>query len=93
MPMLLIDPEDGIILDANPAAADYYGWARAELTRMTLSDINTLPAGEITKTMKLAMTPKSSHVFFKHKRADGSVRDVEIFSSLLQFHGKAHCAP
>lgn len=89
MPMLLIDPEEEIILDANPAAADYYGWTRAELHRMTISDINTLPAAEITKTMKLAMTRKSSHVFFQHKRADGSVRDVEIFSSLLQFHGKA----
>ncbi|NLX51301.1 MAG: PAS domain S-box protein [Deltaproteobacteria bacterium] len=89
MPMLLIDPEGGIILDANPAAADYYGWNRAALTRMTIADINTLPGSEITKMMKLAMTRKSSHVFFKHNLADGSVRDVEVFSSLLQFHGKA----
>ena len=30
-PMLVIDPESGQIIDANPAASVFYGWERAEL--------------------------------------------------------------
>jgi len=40
--MLLIDPVDGAILDANQAAAKYYGWSREVLTGMNIFQINTL---------------------------------------------------
>ncbi|MEE9910159.1 MAG: PAS domain S-box protein [Deltaproteobacteria bacterium] len=93
MAMLLIDSESGAIMDANPAAAVFYGWSREELMRKKISSINMLSAREISKKMKLALTHDSNHAFFKHKRADGSIRDVEIFSSVQQFRGKpAHCA-
>jgi len=88
MAMLLIDPESGAILDANTAASTFYGWSREELIRKKISNIDAMPAKEIAKKMRLAATRESSHVFFKHKRADGSVRDVEIFNSVLQLPGK-----
>ena len=40
--MLLIDPNDQKILDANPAACRTYGYDRAEITSMNFSSINTL---------------------------------------------------
>ncbi|HKK02980.1 MAG TPA: LytS/YhcK type 5TM receptor domain-containing protein, partial [Gammaproteobacteria bacterium] len=45
--MLIIDPERGGIVDANPAAERYYGWSRAQLGAMRISDINTMPLSEI----------------------------------------------
>ena len=88
MAMLMIDPESGAIMDANAGACTFYGWSREELMRKKISNINTLPAKEISKRLKLALTRESNHVFFKHRRADGSVRDVEVFSSILQLHSK-----
>jgi len=75
-------------MDANVAASAYYGWSREELLRKKISDINTLSKREIAKQMNLAVTQKLNHFIFKHRRADGSVRDVEVFSGPLQFHGK-----
>ncbi|MRR16075.1 MAG: PAS domain S-box protein [Deltaproteobacteria bacterium] len=88
MAMLLIDPESGAIRDANPAACAFYGWNREELTQKKISTLDTLPAKEISKKMKLAGARESSPVLFKHKRADGSVRDVEVTSSVVQVSGK-----
>ena len=39
---LLIDPNDGRIIDANKAASDFYEWPIEELKSMTIFEINTL---------------------------------------------------
>lgn len=88
MPMLLIDPETGAIMDANPAASAYYGWSREELIRKQIFEINTLTPEELAAEMKQARTQKRNHFLFRHRRADGDIRDVEVFSGPLQFGGK-----
>jgi PAS domain S-box-containing protein len=88
MPMLLIDPDTSAIMDANPAASAYYGWTRDELVRKQISDINTLTPDELATEMKQARAQKRNHFLFKHRLADGDVRDVEVFSGPLKFRGK-----
>lgn len=88
MAMLLIDPANGRITDANTAAVDYSGWNREDLLHKKLSDITGLTAREMTKQMNTVLTQKRKYFTFKYKRADGSVRDVEVFSAPLQFRGK-----
>ena len=39
-PKLLIDPETGSIVDANPAAQDFYGYSLDEFRSMRIQDIN-----------------------------------------------------
>ena len=43
--MLVVDPSDGRIVDANPAACRFYGWPREQFRGMHLHEINTLPPG------------------------------------------------
>ena len=78
--MLIIDPESGAITDANPAAAAYYGWTEEELRRMNINEINMLPVPDVLAEMNRARLELRKHFFFRHRRADGSVRDVEVFS-------------
>ena len=86
--MLLIDPETAAIRDANPAACAYYRWSREELKALRIEDIN-IPARDETFTqMQLAQTEKRKNFFFKHRRADGSIRDVEIYSGPLTIKGQ-----
>jgi len=88
MPMLLIEPDTGAITDANPAACAYYGWSHQELVGMKISQINMATPAEITLAMNKARDQNTNQFNFKHRRADGSIRDVEVFSGPLQFAGK-----
>ncbi len=85
---LLIDPENGDIFDANYAAAEYYGYDRADLKKMNISDLNVLPKDELVKEMSKADKNNKTHFEFRHRRADGSIRDVEVFSNSIQMSGK-----
>ncbi|MFW5730959.1 MAG: PAS domain S-box protein [Desulfonatronovibrionaceae bacterium] len=85
---LHIDPDSGRILKANKAAAEFYGWSRDEPTRMNIQQISTLPPEETALAMEKARTGKKFNFSFKHRRGDGSVRDVEIYSSLIRVKGK-----
>ena len=86
--MLLIDPADAAIIDANPAACAYYGWSREALQQKKIDEINTLPRNEIFAQMALARAEKRSHFFFRHRRADGDIRDVEVYSGPLMLKGR-----
>lgn len=79
-PMLLIDPADASIQDANRAAADYYGYTIETLITMKISDINTLSQPEVFAEMARAKSENRSHFFFRHRLASGEVRDVEVHS-------------
>jgi len=85
---MILDPETGSILDVNKAAVSYYGWPRERLIRMNIKEINTLPPEAVFQEMNKAKTLKRIHFEFRHRRADGSVRDVEVFSSRILLGGK-----
>lgn len=83
-PMLLIDTDQGHIRDANLAALKYYGWSYDEMTSMKISDINTMSREEIESKIEKVKNDKRGSFQFKHRIANGSVRDVEVSSGLIQ---------
>lgn len=86
---LIIDPESGNILDANPAAAKFYGWSTEELRKMQIGQINILKPEEVKREMESCKLAKKNHFDFQHRRKDGSIRDVEVFSSNIEIAGAA----
>lgn len=86
--ILLIDPETGAIVDANPAAASFYGWKREEMISMNMSQINSLTSEEIFSKMQIAVAKEKNHFIFKHRLADGTIRDVEVYSGQVGLKGK-----
>ncbi|MEJ5347559.1 MAG: PAS domain S-box protein [Desulfosoma sp.] len=87
---LLIDPQNGHIVDANRAAVDFYGWSQEELTRMFIQQINTLPPEAVKERMKEVKEGRRGYFEFQHRLADGSVRDVEVYSSRIDVDGKPY---
>ena len=81
--MLLIDPADGAILDANDAAIGFYGYPLGQLLAMHMSDINTLPPSEVRHALGSVTQEKGRRFNFQHRLADGSVRDVEVSACLI----------
>ena len=71
---LLIDPENAAIIDANTAAAEYYGYSREEL-RGPVGKVDLLPQERIQAVMQEAR--ERGGVFpCPHRLRNGEVRDV-----------------
>ena len=85
--MLIIDADSGAIVDANQAASDFYGWPVAELKRMRIQQINTLTAEEVRAEMEKARLMRRITFEFRHRRADGSIRDVSVYSNRIDVRG------
>ena len=49
--MLLIDPKDGAIIEANEVALSFYGYSRDRLLVMRITEIDTLPATQVHQSM------------------------------------------
>jgi PAS domain S-box-containing protein len=87
---LILDPDTGNIIDANEAAAVFYGWSREQLKQMKIQEINTLSPEEVKKEMGKVRDKKKIHFEFSHRRADGSVRDVDVFSTVIESNKRKH---
>jgi PAS domain S-box-containing protein len=86
--MLLIDPVDGAIIDANAAALRFYGYTREQLLTMRTPDINSLIASESAQAMASISSEYGMRFEFQHRLSDGSFRDVEVSASRIQFGGR-----
>lgn len=82
--MLLIDPQNGQILDANQSAVDFYGYSLDELKNMNIKQINQLSAEEIIKKYTEAEHLKVNSFIFEHKIKSGAVKVVEVSSSPIE---------
>ena len=85
--MLLIDPDSRMIIDANPAAVSFYGYSRERLRTMEIGEINLLPSDPLRQALQKA-NKIPSHFFFKHRLANGEVRDVEAYTCPLVIEEK-----
>jgi len=84
--MLLLDAETGDIKNANPAACHYYGWSHKLICDKNISEINIFSQAEIIDEIQKANNEKRNFFFFKHRLANGEIRDVEVMSSPLQIN-------
>lgn len=87
-PMLLIDPVDGKIVDANPAACIFYGYNRVKLRSLKITDINILPQEEALQVFEKIRTHQESQFLFQHRLASGEIRDVEAYVGRIQMGEK-----
>ncbi len=87
---IIVDPENGAIVEANQAAADLYGWPIEELCRMRLDQIqiSTVPPEELKRQIERCVSNKEQHFVFRNRIADASIRDVEVFSNSIEIGGK-----
>ena len=85
---MMIDPDTGAILDANNAAAKFYGWSREKLRTLRIQEINILSADEVKAEMEKARGLERVQFEFRHRLADGSLRDVSVYSGRIEVKGK-----
>ena len=86
--MLLIAPASGQIVDANLAAARFYGFEQARLRSMTIQQINTFTPEQVAAERQLAQTEGRNYFIFRHRLANNDIRTVEVFSRPFDFAGR-----
>jgi PAS domain S-box-containing protein len=86
--MLIIDPADGRIVDASPASAEFYGWPVDAIKTMNISQINILTPAEIKSEMENSLNFKRNYFQFKHRRKNGALIDVEVYTGPIDFGGR-----
>ena len=87
--MLVIDPATGFILEANNAAIAFYGWTIDEIRKLRIQDINTLSPEEIQVAIEQTKSGEKNYFQFRHRRADGSIRDIEAYSRTIVTDGRS----
>jgi len=81
VPMLLIDPLSGLIVDANPAAERFYGYSLTQFRRMSIHNIDTFTAQGLLTDALLVASRQDHHSIFRHRLKSGEARTVEIYFS------------
>ena len=86
---LVIEPESGKIMDANPAAARFYGYTRERLCQLRIQDLNQLPPELVAAERQQAAAEQRNYFVFPHRLASGEVRWVEVYTSPVETRGRA----
>lgn len=86
--IILINPENARIEDANPAACTYYGWTHAELCNMKIYDFNITDKETVNVRLHNVESEELNHFFVQHRLANGEIRDVEVFSNPIRIRNK-----
>ncbi|MCD4821020.1 MAG: PAS domain S-box protein [Methanococcoides sp.] len=86
--MLIIDPDTGNIIDANPAACSYYGYDIKELKHMKISDINIFSKDRVLEEMENARSEKRKQFTFTHRLSSGEMRNVDVYSCPIVINDK-----
>lgn len=81
--MFLIDVMSRSIVDANPAASEFYGYRIDEFKNMPLSNISVLPKDILEQELELACSGKKTFFISRHRIANGQVKDVNYTTSII----------
>jgi PAS domain S-box-containing protein len=88
--MLLVDPDDGNIIRANPAAVNFYGYEAQELENFKISNINMLDEAVLKAEISKAQTDQKNYWKLKHIISTGEIKDVELFCGPVLINQKQY---
>jgi diguanylate cyclase (GGDEF)-like protein/PAS domain S-box-containing protein len=87
--MLLIEPQSGMIVDANPAAAIFYGYPLIYLKGKEISSITLQTEEHISHEIQQAILEERNYHVFDHRLENGTSRTVEVHSSPINFKSRS----
>lgn len=88
--MLLIDAQGKVVVDANFAASDFYGYRLEEFKNMPVTNLSMLPADIIDQELILAISGKKKFFISRHRTAGGQVKDVSYSTAIISLGEKKY---
>lgn len=85
---LVINAATGKIVDANPAAAGFYGYTRETLQELSIAELAVMPDGQPLSPNELQVACCEGELQSYHRLASGDIRTVEVVTSYLSHEGQ-----
>lgn len=86
--MMLVNPATLAIVDANPAALRFYGYSHQRMSQLHATDLNILPEPEVRVKVQRAAAQAQQTFRSRHRLADGTIREVELYTGPIIIHGE-----
>jgi PAS domain S-box-containing protein len=87
---LLLSPEGGWILDANPAAEAFLGYDLATLRTMSVSDFSGLGEPDLNELFGGHHQSQGEKFLRRYRLGSGEFRDVEVYAAPVEVKGKIY---
>ena len=84
--MLLIEPETGLIINANNAASKFYGYSKSMICSLKITDINGMSAEQLINVRNNILDGNRNYFDFQHKLENGEMRNVEVLSTPIEYN-------
>jgi PAS domain S-box-containing protein len=82
--IVVFDPDDGRILDANPAACAFFGCAYDELLNSRMPDLVAIPEEEKPTHAEKIRAGTKVHMQATYRRSSGEIRSLSVYPGMLQ---------
>ncbi len=86
--LLLVNPENGNIVDVNETSMDTYGYSFEEFTSLNVNNVIVTTKENFTTPLSSYTDGVNQQMSQKHKKKNGKIFDVEVHSGLIQLDGK-----
>lgn len=86
--MLLVDAMTGLVANANAAALKFYGWPVERLLAMNMHELDATSWTRSESWLNDLAAQVQGRFVSMHRRADGSLRHVELSFTTMPLHGK-----
>jgi len=87
---VLLAPEGGWILDANPAAEAFLGYDLATLRTMSIAQFSGTSESEIDEALRQTIHERQYKAQRRFRLASGEMRDVQIYAAPVEVKGKTY---
>lgn len=87
--ILLIDPDNWKIVDANPAAQMFYGYGIHEIKKLSFYDIVAGPKDELDRRFAEIRTGKHLLLNMQHKQKRGPIKEVSVYPTVVKVKDKS----
>jgi PAS domain S-box-containing protein len=86
--ILVLDAERRVVIDANPAACELYGYPRREFVGLPVSAYS-MPDADIDARFREALSQAREYRFeSRHRRRNGSTMELEIHATVIEHEGR-----
>ncbi|NHN37410.1 diguanylate cyclase [Pseudomaricurvus alcaniphilus] len=85
---IMVDPDDGRVVNANPAACRYYGYDLESFKQLRMANIVVNDEAELEQERLAAAQEGREFLRVKHRTANGRVHDVEVHNGLILINKK-----
>ncbi|CAN8140643.1 hypothetical protein THIOSC13_220053 [uncultured Thiomicrorhabdus sp.] len=81
--MLLIDPDNGDIKEANTSACKFYGYSPEQFSKKNIQSLNEIDQANLPETLSKLQGAGTEPYHFVHRLSNGEYRDVDVDASLI----------